>query len=83
MPPIVLRTTSDGEGFTHGLIFGVGHTPAVAAAALLSEAQKQGEAIEHARLAESEGHRRQGDARDGKTRREPPGTPIRCATTRS
>jgi hypothetical protein len=71
IPPIVLRTTSDGEGFTHGLIFGIGHTPAVAAAALLAEAQKQGEAIERARLAESQGHRRPGDARDDETRREP------------
>lgn len=70
MPPTVLRTTSDGEGFTHGLIFGVGHTPA-AAAALLAEAQQQGEAIERARLSESEEHRRPGNARDGETRREP------------
>jgi hypothetical protein len=55
--PIVLRATADGEGFTRDLIFGVGHTPAVAAAALLAEAQKQGEAIELARLAESDWRR--------------------------
>jgi hypothetical protein len=55
VPPITIRTTSDGAGYAHGLAAGTGPTVDAALAALADEAGRQAE--EAATAAETEAER--------------------------
>src|ERR1700733_2026376 len=50
IPPIVLRTTSDGAAYAHGLAIGTGASVDQAVSALADEAQRQAEEITRERL---------------------------------